>query len=260
MYQRVSKVIAQVALITALAAFAVSAQAQSSDKQDKEPIYIYVASWAIPRAKWAEYEKPAPANQKVMDSALNDGTLVSYGQEADLIHSVDGFTHDSWWGSHSVAGVMKVLDSLEKLPTTTNGVINTATKHADSLLVSRHYNWHSGSYKEAYEHGSSYKLKATAPDDAVEILSSNVFVPLFEKLLADGSVVEYDIDEESIHTEAPDSFWVYYMTPTADGLDKVNAAIRDAVKQNALVGPAFDSMVDFTPHRDSLTRTDATFK
>jgi hypothetical protein len=128
------------------------------------------------------------------------------------------------------------------------------------LLVSRHYNWHPGSYKDAYEHGSSYKLKPTAPDDAVEILSKNVFVPLLDKLLADGAVVEYDIDEESIHTEAPDSFWVYYVTPTADGLDKVNAAIREAVKQNALVGPAFDSMVDFTPHRDSLTRTDATFK
>ena len=33
-----------------------------------------------------------------------------------------------------------------------------------------------------------------------------------------------------------------------------------AVKANALIGPSFDSMVDFNPHRDSLTRTDATFK
>jgi hypothetical protein len=257
MYQQVSKRIVQVALIAALAAVAIGAQAQS---KDKEPIYIYVASWAIPRAKWAEFEKPVPADQKILDGAASDGTLVSYGADIDLIHSVDGFTHDSWWASHSVAGVMKVLDALEKSPATTTGVINSATKHADSLLVSRHYNWHPGSYKDAYEHGSSYKLKPTAPDDAVEILSKNVFVPLLDKLLADGAVVEYDIDEESIHTEAPDSFWVYYVTPTADGLDKVNAAIREAVKQNALVGPAFDSMVDFTPHRDSLTRTDATFK
>jgi hypothetical protein len=83
---------------------------------------------------------------------------------------------------------------------------------------------------------------------------------MMEKLLADGSVVEYEIDEESIHTESPNSFWVYYVTPTADGLDKVNAAVRAELKSNALIGPSFDSMVDFVPHRDTLDRTDATFK
>jgi hypothetical protein len=53
---------------------------------------------------------------------------------------------------------------------------------------------------------------------------------------------------------------VYYVTPTAEGLDKVNAAVRAAVKADALLGPSFDSMVDFVPHRDSLDRTDVTFK
>ena len=138
--------------------------------------------------------------------------------------------------------------------------IGAGTKHADAVLVSHHYNWRAGTYKGAYSHGSSYALKPTAPDDAVDILSKSVFEPLLEKLLADGSVVEYEVDEESIHTESPNTFWVYYVTPTAEGLDKVNAGIRAALKANALIGPSFDSMVDFVPHRDSLTRTDATFK
>jgi hypothetical protein len=136
----------------------------------------------------------------------------------------------------------------------------SVTKHADLIFVSRHYDWKPGTYKDAYTHGSSYKLKPTAPDDAVDVLSKNVFEPLLQKLLADGTIVEYEVDVESIHTESPDNFWIFYITPTAEGLDKVNAALRDALKANSLIGPSMDSMVDYTPHRDELDRTTATFK
>jgi ABC-type transport system substrate-binding protein len=237
-----------------------SALAQTSDMKEKERMYTYVSLWAVPRAKWTEYEKPVPADQKILDQAAGDGTLIAYGSDFNLVHSADGFTHDTWWSSHSVAGVMKVLDAFEKSSTTTSGVITSVTKHADVVLVSRHYGWHAGTYKDAYSHGSSYKLKPTAPDDAVAVLSKGIFDPIFEKLLADGSIVEYEVDEEYIHTEAPDSFWIYYVTPNAEGIDKVNAAVREGVKANSLIGPALDSMVDFTPHRDFLDRTQATFK
>ena len=109
-------------------------------------------------------------------------------------------------------------------------------------------------------HGSSYKLKPDAPDDAVKILSDNAIVPLMEKLLADGTIVEYEVDTEAVHTESPDTFWVFYITPTAQGIDKADAMLRDTIKANPLIGPAFDSMVDFTAHRDYLAHTSATYK
>ena len=71
---------------------------------------------------------------------------------------------------------------------------------------------------------------------------------------------EYEIDEEAIHTESPDMFFVYVLAPTAEGLDKLNDAIRERAKTNPLAGPAFGSMVDFTPHRDQLLRSNATYK
>lgn len=251
---------AQLSLLSALALLTSSVQAQNSDTKEKERLYTYVALWQVPRAKWSEYQKPVPANQKILDQGIADGTLVSYGDDFDLVHSADGYTHDNWWASHSEAGLMKILEAFDKLPATTNGVMTAVTKHEDAVLVSRHYAWRAGTYKDAYAHESSYKLKPTAPDDAVDVLSKSVFDPLFEKLLADGTVVEYEVDEELIHTQAPDSFWVSYVTTTAEGLDKVNAAVRGAIKANSLIGPAFDSMVDFTPHRDYLTLTNATFK
>jgi len=260
MQQQGSKRITQLAVFALLGTLVGSAQAQTTDTKEKERMYTYVALWAVPRAKWTEYEKPVPSDQKVLDQASADGTLIAHGNDFNLVHSEDGFTHDNWWSSHSLAGVMKVLDAFEKSSTSTTGVINSVTKHADEVLVSRHYNARPGTYKDAYTHGSSYKLKPSAPDDAVDILSKSVFEPVLEKLLADGSVIEYEVDEEAIHTESPDNFFVYYITPNAEGLDKVNAAIREASKANALIGASIDSMVDYTPHRDFLYRTNATFK
>jgi hypothetical protein len=81
-----------------------------------------------------------------------------------------------------------------------------------------------------------------------------------DKLLADGTIVEYEVDTEAIHTQAPGMFWIFYITPTAEGLDKVSAAIRETLKANPLSGPAFGSMMDDTAHRDFLARTNATYK
>lgn len=57
------------------------------------------------------------------------------------------------------------------------------------------------SERGAYGYAGTYKLKPDAPDadDAVRTLSS-FYVPVFEKLLADGTIVEYEIDREMIHT------------------------------------------------------------
>ena len=129
-----------------------------------------------------------------------------------------------------------------------------------SIYVSRYYNWHSGSWKDGYTYAAFYRLKPDAPDDAVDTLSKSLIVPLLEKLVADGTLHEYEVDTQAIHTEAPGVFLIVYLAASADGLDKVNAALQEALKSNPLGGAAFDSMVDITAHRDELVRTNATYK
>ena len=111
-----------------------------------------------------------------------------------------------------------------------------------------------------YTRVATYKLKPDAPNDAVEILSKNLFVPFFEKLLANGSIVEYEIDTEAIHTDNPAMFSAVYIAANAEALDKVNAALQALTKANPLGSPALGSMVDFSAHRDELVRTNATYK
>lgn len=224
-------------------------------------MYTYDSSWVFPRARWADVDKDnAQSNQKILAPALSDGTLLGYGDDDNLVHTVDGPTHDNWFQASSMAGLMKVLDAFYKTGGATNALTISATKHWDEVFVSRFYNWKAGTWKGAYGRSSSYKLKADAPPNAVEMLSKNLFVPLFEKLLADGTIVEYEIDEETVHTQSPDSFFLYVLAPSAEGLDKLNEAIREAGSKNPLIGPALNSMIDFTPHRDQLWRANATYK
>jgi len=252
-------IFAGVCTLAMMAAWAAPAYAQDEPKE-KPPMYSYVGFWNIPRAQWAEMEKANAADQKILEKAMADGTIIGYGNDMNLVHTPDGDTHDDWWSAMSMAGLLNVLDKFYKSSSVASPVLASATKHWDSIMVSRYYNWHSGSFKGAYTRAAQYKLKPDAPNNAVETLSKNLFVPLMEKLLADGAILEYEVDTEAIHTDDPGTFWVIFITPNADGLDKFNAALRDAGKKNPLNGPAIGSMVDFTPHRDYLSISTGTYK
>ncbi len=260
MNRKLWKVFAMLCGVAMVAVWAAPARAQMAEVKEKPPMYSYVGLWDIPRAQWGDMAKADAADQSVLEKAMANGTIVAYGNDVNLVHQPDGPTHDDWWSAMSMAGLLNVLDQFYKSGSSTSPVLVSATKHWDAIYVSRHYNWHSGSWKDVYTHGASYKLKPDAPDDAVETLSKNLFVPLLEKQLADGAIHEYEVDTEAIHTEAPGTFWIFYIAANAEALDKVNAAVRDSLKSNPLAGPAFGSMVEFTAHRDNLVRTNATYK
>jgi hypothetical protein len=259
MKTKVGKVLVVVCAFAIAAVQATHVFAQSEVKE-KPPMYSYIGNWAIPRAQWAEMEKNTAADEKVLAKALAAGTIVAYGDDVNLVHSLDGETHDDWWSATSMAGVINILEQFYQSGSASSPVLSSATKHWDSILVSKYYNWHSGSFKNGYTHVGSYKLKADAPDDAVDTLSKNFIVPLLEKQLADGSIHEYEVDTEAIHSHSPGTFLIVYIAASPEGLDKVNTAVRDAVKASPLEVSAFGSMVDSPAHRDELLRTNATFK
>jgi hypothetical protein len=254
------RVLAGVCLAGALGLSTTPASAQSDTVKEKPRIYTYVSNWVLPRAKWADMEKNNAASQKVIDAAIANGTIFAAGNGEALIHTEHGATHWGWWCATSEAGVLNVLDEFYKNGNATNATFASATAHWDELFVSRFYNYKSGPLKNGYDHASYYKLKADAPNDAVAMLSKALFVPFFDKLMDEGAVTAYQIAEESIHTQDPNGFFIFYLTPDAAGLDKVNAALRAQFAKDPLGGPAFSSMVDYTPHRDDLARSSAIFK
>jgi hypothetical protein len=236
------------------------ASAQTMEVKEKSPMYTYVGYWNIPRGQWGEMAKYDAADEKLMEKAFASGTIVAYGNDINLVHEPDGATHDGWWSAMSLAGVLNVLEQAYSSGSATTPVLSTATKHWDNVLVSRYYNWHSGSWKGVYTHAATYTLKKDVPGDAVETVTKALIAPLLEKMLADGAIHEWEVDTEAIHTTNPNTFFVFYIAANAEGLDKVSAALTSLLKANPLDGPAFGSMMDMSVHRDGLARTTATYK
>ncbi len=142
MNREVWKGFAGLCAIAMCAAWAGPAVAQTSEIKEKPPMYTYIAEWNIPRAEWADMEKANASDQKILDKAIAEGTIVGYGNDSAVVHQADGATHDDWWSAMSMAGVLNVLDQLEKSGSTGSPVLASATSHWDSIYVSRYYNWH----------------------------------------------------------------------------------------------------------------------
>jgi len=249
--------------LAVFAMFAVSAApsgAQATEVKEKPAMYSYIANWQYPRERWGDVARINAVDNTIFQAALSDGTLVGYGNDVNQVHTPDGESHDTWWSSSSLAGLLKVLDKVRALPPADTPISLNPTKHWDLVLVSHYYNWKPGPYTGAYVNVAMYQLKPTADDDAVETLSKGVVVPIMEKLLADGTILEYEVDTEAIHTDAPGLFAIVYVTPQPEGVDTVRAAIRGSGKDNPLISPAFDSYIDYTQHRDELLKGNGAYK
>ncbi len=239
--------------------FAGAAQAQAAEVKEKPPMYTYVAEWTVPRTKWAEVDKQNATESKMFDKLLAAGTIVGFGNDTTIVHSEEGSSHDGWWSAMSMAALVNTLEEVMK-GGPANSYHDVATKHSDHIYVSRFYNWHPGAAHGVYTHTAVYKLKADAPDDAVDTLSKSFIVPLLEKLIADGSLLEYEIDQQAIHTEAPGTFSVVFIAAKPDALDKVNAELAASVQANPFISGALGSMLDGSGHRDGLYISSVTYK
>src|SRR5712692_6036577 len=101
-----------VCTLAMMAASAAPACAQDEPKE-KPPMYSYVGFWNIPRAQWAEMEKNNAVDQKILDKALADGSIVAYGYDLNLVHTPDGATHDDWWSAMSMAAMLNAGQVLQ---------------------------------------------------------------------------------------------------------------------------------------------------
>jgi len=237
----------------------VPARSQPMEIKEKPAMYSYVANWEIPRDKWKDIESRAGNINGLMDKFLADGSIVAHGNDITLIHKEGESTHDTWWSSMSWAGLLKVL-AAAKSSGAADAPVYATGKHYDRVLVARYYNWRSGAFTNGYTRVATWTLKPDAPNDAIDQIAKNLMAPILEKLLADGAIYEYEIDEQAIHIENPGVFMVVLIANGPEGLDKFNAAVAEFGKTAPLASSAFYAWMDYTAHRDFLFQTAATYK
>lgn len=247
--------------LAALGMSGAPAGAQTVEVKEKPPLYRYVSYWTVPGAHRADLDKDgALGSQRIFAAALADGALVGYGDDENQVHSAaDGFTHARWLQAKSIASLMKVVEPLHTGGGSSSPLLADSTRHWDQIYISSFYNWKAGSWKGAYGYSGTAKLKPDAPDasDALKALSS-FYVPVFEKMLADGIIVEYEIDREIRTSDSPAQIRFSFVMPNAEGLDKFQEALGVAIDQNSLIAPAFNSMT-VNEHFD-FVEVNATFK
>lgn len=230
----------------------VPAQAQSGD-QSKPPVYTYISEWAVPRAQWADMVKLDEQDRTLMDKLVSDGTLTGYGEFTNVIHQEGEPTHGTWFSATSEGNLLKALEAVYAQPGLTTSPVQSASKHWDYLMESTLYNQRSGTSESGYLAGQEWNVK---PGNmrAYRDLMKSAAVPVFEKLLADGTVTAYGMDAEDFHTHKPGRVSFYYTTPDAAAFDKASKAIDEAFEKNPALGSAFESMVERESHRDFLAR------
>jgi hypothetical protein len=226
------------------------ARAKADDK--KPPTYTYIAEWAVPRDQWRDYAKVTADERATMDQLVANGTIIGYGDFSSLLHQEGHPTHGSWFTATSRAGLLKALEAIYKLPQVTFPALNNS-KHWDYIVVSRVHGERSGKFQGGYLSGGGFDVKPGQEKTFNDIMNKSI-VPIMEKLLAEGVVTSYSVDNEEFHTESPGRVTFVYTAADAAGVDKVEDTIIAAFRNDPALESAATAAVEWKGHRDFLAR------
>lgn len=236
----------------AVVCLAVTMAAAQMAPKEKPPVYTYVAQWSVPRPQWADMVKNEEQEKTLLDKLVADGTLVGYGAYSNLIHQEGEPTHGSWMTATSEGNLLKALEAIYAVPGQTTSPAQSASKHWDQILTGTIYGSHPGS-STGYLTWSSWIIKP-GEMQAFDAFTKSTFVPVLEKLLADGTITSYGLLGEDYHTQQMGTIYEYFTVPDAASMDKANKALEDAFDSNPSIGPAIRGMANREGHRDYLTR------
>ncbi len=250
--RRLEQICAYTALLV-LPSLAVPAAAQDKD----QTIYTYVAEWRIPRAKSAAFQAFFEKTDKpILDRLLADGSIKEWGRTTTLLHSTDGMTDGVWWCATSFAGIEKVLAEIGKIDS--SALNDMVEKHQDHFLESLIFRTGNSKATSGFLDESAYYVKPGKAEDWLN-LWKKWMQPVYEKMLADGTIMGYGIDHEAYHTMTPAYRGVWVVTDSPEAEDKVSAAFEAAMnarskEERRTVGLQMQEVLEPGTHRDNLDR------
>lgn len=231
-------------------ALCVGAQAQAA--KSKPAVYTYVAEWDVPRAQWGDMTKLDEDDRPVLDKLMAEGTIINYGAYTNLIHQEGQPTHGSWFTATSEGNLLKALEVIYAHPGSVSAPVQGASKHWDQILTGDVYNGKPGN-STGYLTWSRWVVKP-GEMHAFNEVTKTMFVPVLDKLVADGTITSYGMLTEDYHQEKLGTVYQYFTVPDAASLDKVNKAFEDAFGNNPTISDAFRALTERDGHQDFLTR------
>jgi len=234
-------------------ALGIALQAAPAWAQD-QTYYTYVSEWAVPRAQWAAFEKERDQSNSTMQRFVADGTIIAWGNDANYVHTEDGYTHEDFFVTTSRAAVLKALDALR--PPATGGAFTSVTKHRDYFMHTLAHGGKTSSGATGYLRVVNWQAKPHEGDALVALVKKYI-VPELNAQIADGTVLMYNFDEEDIHTDAQGAYFLAMIYPSGEAVDKAFSRLVGDLKETPAVGELISNITVGEAHRDSLAKVTA---
>jgi hypothetical protein len=269
-------------LVVALVLPAISSAQQTP--MARQPLTFWY-EYSISPGKEADFmELVKSVGQPVRDKLMDEGVVLAWGLEVDLLRIPGAPTHIIWYSVADYAGVEKVdaamraqiakLDEdasksgMTKKGTKTSGVsdrlreIADISKTHDFLTRDLVFNVASGAPPANLLPWTRFAFVKVKPGKGPEFRRAwdKYNKPIYDKLLADGVIVAYGLSIEEIRTEGDFTHFTWFATKELADMEKVRTAFladrdrRSQEEQDAMTN-LFSSLLDMDASRQEVTRS-----
>lgn len=234
--------------------------------QQPQPIEYIAALKVKPGSESTLLELVKKYDKPLMDRLMTEGAVLAWGLETVVIHRDGGINYIFWWVTPDYAGMDKVFAGFEEMegqitPEDQKRFAETIDpdKHHDHMLRVIHVNINEGPPATLpYTVYSSVKVKRGHGRDWRKLFEK-YSQPVFDKLVADGTIHGYGIDVEDFHTEHPGLRWIWIVTTSLAAFDQIDAAFRAdrqarSEEERATIRHKFRKVTVGGEHRDFLFR------
>ena len=201
----------------------------------------------------------------VFERLMKEGAMLGYGIDAGVLHRAGETNMEAWFMVPDWAGYEKVNKAIDEAQTknpTLLAALTAATdpdKHHDQLLRSV-----VGSFKKPAEgtlpftHISATRVKPGKSQEFREMFEKYA-KPVYERLLAEGVINGYSLDQEAEHGDDPGGRFTVTILPNLAARDKMIAAFEEENKRRTeqerqAVTARFLELTEAGAHRDHLLR------
>lgn len=213
-------------------ALGIAAAPAAAQQQPMKFVYTYVSEWAVPRSMWSQMNKVQMEDRAILDKFVADGTITGYGEFVNLVHQEGHPTHGSWISSNTQAGILHVLAAFYARPGGQPAVLSSS-KHWDFFLASEadEDGGTPGTFTNAYLSVFTIRVKV-GQERNFDHLYKLYLLPVYKKLLADGTLLYYGVDGQQVISENPGYVDIVTVAANPEAMDKASAAMQAAFAKN----------------------------
>lgn len=261
----------------ALAALLLSAGSAIAQPAPQQPLTFWY-DYTVRPGKEADFLNLVKAiGQPVRDKLMADGVVMAWGLEVPVLRVPDRPTHTIWYVVADMAGVEKVQNAMaaqlakiaadeaaRKLPKGQT----TADRTLEILDVSRTRDWltrdivlNLGKVPPGTLPYTAYSSVRVKPGKAAAYRSAweKYNKPIYDKLVADGVVLEYGLGVEAVKTTDDFTHFLWVVTKDLASRDTIRAAFlayQDSLSEEArnAITAVFADLVEGTG-RQSIARS-----